>query len=403
MMSPTPPEILRQQEKTRRKPLARLIALCVVVASILLIPAGLIPSVDGVTLVAVGVTLAGALVAYGLNQADYVRGAGFVIVSSIALGIAWEIVAKAHIQQGVDLSDLRLFDFFAVVIVLSGVLIGRSGPLVIGAATMGFTVAVLLILPHTPPLQAFWNGVYPYAIRGSYYDVVAVALIIQGLATAVTWLNARSEEVALRDALHANELEEAYQQVQLQARSLDQQRSRLQKGIAQIQQVHAAVARGQWDARASATDGELLPLAMSLNLLLDRLGRLTRDQETRARIDLAAHELALALQRVRQGMPYTPPAYTGTPFDEVLVELAYLRTVRLPVNSQNRLSPSLQGSSPGDSWPNSMAIMPTRHSWSDIPPADCMGQPSWHVADLLDRELEWPSWLRDQMQKTDPF
>jgi hypothetical protein len=402
MMSPTPPEILRQQEKARRKPLVRLIALCVVAASILLIPAGLIPNVDGVTLFAVGIALLGALVAYEMNQASYVRGAGFVILASITLGIAWEIVAKAHVQHGIDLSDLRLFDLFAVVIVLSGVLIGRVGPLVLGAATMGFTVAALLILPHTPPLQEFWNGVYPYAIRGSYYDVVVVALVIQGLATAVTWLGARSEEVALRDALQVSALEEAYQQIQLQAHSLDQQRLRLQQGIAQIQQVHAAVARGQWEARASATDGELLPLAMSLNLLLDRLGRLTRDQETRTRIDMAAHELALALQRVRQGMPYTPPPYTGTPFDEVLVELAYLRTVRLPVNSQSRLSASLPGSNPGDSWPNSMATVPPRRSWPDTPSADGKGQPQWQAADLLDRELEWPSWLRDHLEKTDP-
>ena len=229
-MSPTPPEILRQQEKTRRKPLVRLIALCVVVASILLIPAGLIPMVDGVTLVAVGITLAGALVAYGLNQAGYVRGAGFVILASIALGIAGEIVAKAHVQHGIDLSDLRLFDLFAVVIVLSGVLIGRGGPLVIGAATIGFYRGGSSDFASHPTSAGLLERRISLCLPRLFLNVVAVALIIQGLATAVTWLGARSEEVALRDALHASVLEEAYQQIQLQARSLDQQRSRMHKG-----------------------------------------------------------------------------------------------------------------------------------------------------------------------------
>jgi hypothetical protein len=243
----------------------------------------------------------------------------------------------------------------------------------------------LLLLPHAVPLQQYWNGTYPFAIHGSSYDVVMVALSIQALAACVTWLGASSVEYALQNASRADDLQAANEKIRLQTRILAEQRARLQDGIAEIQQVHAAVARGQWDARATTGNSELLPVAISLNLLLDRLGRLTRDQETLVRVNRAAHELAQGLQRVRQGFPYTPPAYTGTPFDEVLIELAYLRTSRSPVNSQSRLAGY-------ERRPDS------RSSRSSTPSSSL---PSWQAPNLIDHEFDWPAWLRNQGEEGD--
>lgn len=394
MVITTPNDMLLRQEKERRKPLVRLIAVCILIIAVLLIPAGLIPALDPVTLIAVGIGLLGGLLAYVLNQTDHVVGSGIVLLGSIALAIAWEIVSKAQVQGGIDLSDLRLFDLFAVLIVLSGVLVGRRGPLITGLAAMGFTVVALLLLPHAVPLQKYWNGTYPFAIHGSSYDVVMVALSIQALAACITWLGANSVEYALQNASRADDLQAANEKIRVQTRVLAEQRARLQDGIAEIQQVHAAVARGQWDARAATSNSELLPVAISLNLLLDRLGRLTRDQDTLVRVNRAAHGLAQGLQRARQGLPYSSPAYTGTPFDEVLVELAYLRTSRLPVNSQSRLSGYGQ-------WPDS------RSSTSLTPPRspglteDSGSLPSWQASQLIDHEFDWPAWLRNQEEEDD--
>jgi len=144
---------------------------------------------------------------------------------------------------------------------------------------------------------------------------------------------------------------QAYQVEEISAAKLqveDQQR-RLQRGIAHIQQVHSAVAHGQWDARAQVEATELIPVAVSLNLLLDRISRLTRDQEQRQRVDHTAHELAQALRRLRLGDGYAPPAFTGTSFDEVLMELDVLRTVRPTSRPPTSSAPS-QGSVPR--WPS---------------------------------------------------
>jgi hypothetical protein len=124
------------------------------------------------------------------------------------------------------------------------------------------------------------------------------------------------------------------------------------------------------------------------------LGRLTRDQETLVRVNRAAHELAQGLQRVRQGFPYVSPAYTGTPFDEVLVELAYLRTSRSPVNSQNRLAGF--GRRPD----SRSSTSPTPSSNAGLT-ADSGNLPAWQAPNLIDHDFDWPAWLRNQGEEGD--
>jgi hypothetical protein len=141
----------------------------------------------------------------------------------------------------------------------------------------------------------------------------------------IGWLGGDSIRRALLNAARADELSAANERVQAQAREIDAHRYRLQEGMAQIQAVHAAIGRGRWDARVRVEQGELMPMAMSLNLLLDRLTRLTREQAQRAQIDAAAHDLALAMHQARSGFSYAMPNYTGTILDEVLMEFAALR------------------------------------------------------------------------------
>lgn len=320
---PSPSEVVRGHELRRRQRLARLIALGLMGAVVLLIPAALIPSLNIITVAALVITFIGTASAYLLAQRHHVTAAGYALLSCLALAVALEIVGKAMKQGGLDLSDLRLYDLFVLPIVLSGVLVNRRGPIVIASLTSVFTIGSMLELTRTPALQAYWNATYP--VPGSPYDVISVAIVVQALTAVAAWLGADSVRRSLLDASRAEDLSRANERIVAQAQEIEGQRQRLQAGIAHLQQVHAAVARGLWDTRAHIAGGELMPVAMSLNLLLDRLKSLTQEHVQRARIDTAAHELATALRRVWTGGPYTPPAYTGTPFDEILVELSRLR------------------------------------------------------------------------------
>lgn len=331
MQPPTNPEqVMRETDRRRRQRLLRIISLGVMVAVILLIPTCLIPSLNRVMLGALIIALVGTLLAYGLNQTGRVNAGGYALMAGLFLAISWEIVAKAQAQPGLDLVDARLYDLFVLPIVVSTVVIGRRGPTVFGGAAIVFTIASFLLLKHTPELQQYWDGHYQDAVPGSVYDLIAVPCAIQILTAVAAWLGADSVRRALLEAGRADELATASDQVQAQARAAETARYRLQQGIAHLQQVHAAVARGQWDARATIVEGELMPVALSLNLLLDRLSRLIRETGDRERVNAAAHELAIALRRLRAGEPYNPPNYTGTPFDEVLVELSRLRNAPPP-------------------------------------------------------------------------
>jgi hypothetical protein len=308
----------------RRSRLVRIVTIGVTIPILLLIPSTFVPSLDGASLIALVAALVGAVTAYVLNRMGLVISASLTLVGGIAVAIAFVLVGKSFNQHGLDLNDLRLYDLFLIPIVLSGVLAGRRGPLILTAITSTFTVVSLLVLPKTPTLQAYWDGTYQYVL-GSAYDVVAIAFFAQWLTAAAAWLGADSVRRALLDASRADELAAANERVVAQAQQIETQQQRLREGILQIQAVHSAIARGQWNARARVQESELLPLAMSLNLLLDRLTGLTREQEQRQRMDRTATELAAALRRTRAGEPYIPPAYTGTPLDEVLVELSVLR------------------------------------------------------------------------------
>jgi len=313
--------VARVHDRRRRKRLLRIVSVCVLIVVLPLVPAAVIPALDPLKLAAILIAFAGVLVALALLALDWVAAGGFALLGGLCLAIGWEIYAKAQAQHGIDLADLRLYDLFVLPIALSGVVIGRRGPPLLGTGTIAFTIASLLLLPHTPPLQAYWDGTYQFATSGSVYDVIAVALVAQTLVAVAGWLGADSVRRVLLETTPLEDMALVNRRIQAQARDVELQRQLLQAGIAQIQEVHAAVARGYWDARANIAEGELLPVATSLNLLLDRLGRLTRESAEQARAFAVAHELALALRRLRAG-------------DALLAALAHRRpVVKGPTNS----------------------------------------------------------------------
>lgn len=390
----TPQQRLYINERQRRSRLVRIVSLGLLISMGLLIPTSLIPVPDMVTLVAVLLAFVGAGVGYLLNRFQFVNAAGYAVLVGGMLALGWEVVGQSLRQGGLDLNDLRVYDLFVLPIILSAVLLTRRGPIILGALSIAFTISSILLLPKAIPLQQYWDGVYAYAI-GSSYDVVIVPVILQGLAATAAWLGADSVRRALLQAYRVEEISAAKVQV-------EEQQRQLQRGIANIQQVHSAVANGQWDARAQVDAAELIPLAVSLNLLLDRISRLSRDQEQRQRIDRSAHELALALRRLRLGEAYTPPPFTGTALDEVLMELDVLRTVRPSASAPSHGSVPAWPSSPGGGQGNTPAGERGPAMWPPVvskeQPANHTGAPqSWPAIqpESGSDQTSLPRWLRE--------
>lgn len=318
----SPMQVVREHDRRRRHRLVRIVALGLLVSAGMLIPSALLPSFNGPVFVTIVLAAIGFGAAYILSHRGQVDLAGILIVVSLAAAIGMTIVGKAFHQQGLDVSDLRLFDLFVLPILLCAVLVNRRAIVVMTICTGGYTVLCLLALPKTVALSGYLMSLYP--VPASAVDAISVALFVQGITAVAAWLGADSMRQSLMDASRADEVVAANRRLEAQAREMQAQRWRLREAIARIQTVHAAVASGRWDARVTVEEGELLPVATSLNLLLDRLARLAREQGERSRLEKAAHALAEALRRARTGAPYVLPVYTGTAEDEVLVELSAL-------------------------------------------------------------------------------
>ena len=272
-MSLTPQDVVRSHDRARRQRLVRLLALGVASLSLVLLPSVFLPTFDGVSCVALLIALVGSASAYLANRWQWVGEAGLLLLGGGTLGIAWVIAARA-IQQGLTTTDLQLY----------------------------------------------WDGRDPQTL-GSVYDVIAIPLVIQGLTAVCAWLGADGVRRSLLSATRADELALANAEISRQANELERQQRQLRDGIAHMQSVHTAFARGNFGVRAEIRDLQLQPLALSLNVLLSHMERMLQEQGQRMRIESSAHELATALRRMRGGAPYTPPSYTGTVFDEALLEL----------------------------------------------------------------------------------
>lgn len=94
-----------------------------------------------------------------------------------------------------------------------------------------------------------------------------------------------------------------------------QEKRLMEEGIAALREVHARVARGDLGSRAPHIVGPLLPIAISLNLMLDRLSAMS---QRGSKYDQIAHECSMlqeAIERIGQGQaPWLPdqPIPQGT-------------------------------------------------------------------------------------------
>ena len=140
-------------------------------------------------------------------------------------------------------------------------------------------------------------------------DLVALVLILLVIARqALTLLENNRLTMQMR-----GELVISRRELQVTRREADeatrgaQEKRIMEEGIATLREVHARVARGDLAIRAPHVVGPLLPIAISLNLMLDRLSSLS---QRGAKYDQLARECGMlqeAIERAGQGQaPWLP-------------------------------------------------------------------------------------------------
>lgn len=254
-------------------------------------PKGFIPIIDPGALGAVTICALTLAICIPLNHTGHINAACVTFCIGAALAVAWGPPATPN---GIGMEDLPTYDLFALPIVIAGILLPRRWPFFIWAGCALFIILDVTYEPHHPNLAQYIN-------EAGLYATIIIPMILTFVIACVSWLGSGSVERAIIEADRTADLEHAYT-------LMAEQNARLESTVNIIQGVHARVAAGDLNARAPMGTGELMGLNASLNLMLDRLGRLRAAENTLSAVENGSRVLAQYAWELGAGrFQYTPP------------------------------------------------------------------------------------------------
>ena len=173
--------------------------------------------------------------------------------------------------------------------------------------------------------------------------LVIVLVVIRQLLTIY-----ENERLSERQASALARLELANQRIEEQAHTIADRNAELEHGIHHLKSVQASLANGNLRARARLSEGALLPLAGSLNLMADRLMHLEQSERYAQRLTRALQELIMEIERTKTKEQLKLPVSCKS-FPE-LARLVYVMGLK---EKSGDSSISLSGVVPGSVLPQS--------------------------------------------------
>ncbi len=263
--------------------------------------------------------LLGGLVLFGLvwlcNRLGRVWEACYLLViGGGAFVVALLLFSASH---RLSLETLQLSLLFLPVILSSGLLFTPETAWYFSIISASFTGSVSLIFPPSSSLAQV------FAAQGHYLTVIFLIVAQLGVGM-VGWLFGRQMQESVHVVTYLAGLEMSNKRLRQRLSQTAQKKRSLEEGIAIIQQTHARVAAGDYGARAHV-EGDLLPLAVSLNLMLERVDHFLQSVNERERMESAAAGLAALAGHVGQGTVGALPAPTGTALDGVSLAMKQMQ------------------------------------------------------------------------------
>jgi hypothetical protein len=303
-------------ERLRSHMLTVVLATLALIA-LLLLPGYLLPARRVAGIIALSVLMSVLIIAWFFRWVGRASTATYIVIVGQCLVTGCYLTYA--ILHGFTVDGLLTSLFFVPIIVEAGLLLSPEGSLL----TSLLIIAVSgLALPALIP--SFWAD--PTFFQEGLYLFVTRQLAVQTVAAVLSWLIARRVREGVHDSSRAAELELVHARMEQQAREMVEQHQLIEEGIAIIQQTHARVAAGDYGARARVTRGELMPLAISLNLMLERVEAFVAGERERSRLETAALSLAEVAGRVSQGNLIDTPTLTGTALDGLAIALGQMQT-----------------------------------------------------------------------------
>jgi HAMP domain-containing protein len=274
----------RREQLRRAQILSTLLAATLIVV-LILTPLSFSPSFNAGTLAGVVMGALIVLISMVLCRTGRVTAASTVYVLGITLAIA--VGQSIFPDNKIGLQDIEPFDLFVVPIVFAGILLPRVASILIWVFSAIFTVTILSVIPHRANLDQYLNG-------QGIYAVAVQPILLAAILAVVSWVAAGSVNRAIMQADRTAEVARAYQ-------AMADQKQRLEDAVAIIREVHARVANGDLTARAPIVSGELVSLAVSLNLMLERLARSQAAETALGDLEYSIQRLNEAASDLAQG------------------------------------------------------------------------------------------------------
>lgn len=280
-----PDRLIRSHGRARRLWLAQTISGAALPFLLVLFPITLYPTVDPIGTTALLCGIVSAACGFTLARNGQLELATLLVVAGAVGAVTIEIAGIGYLGHGLDIAHIGMLDWYIVPSVLATLLLRRQLALVVTAICSLLMAVELLALPRTPNLQAYWQHRYPYQ-HAPAFALILLPLAFNWLVTAIVHLATMAVRRGMLQAVQADELSAANERIAAQQRELSTLREHLHANARQIQSVSAAAQRGNLAVRVHSPAPELLPVALSFNLLLDRIARLTQENATyRATLD----------------------------------------------------------------------------------------------------------------------
>jgi len=262
----------------------------------------------------------GGLVLFGivwlLNWMGRIAEASYLLViGGGALVVLDLLLSAAHL---LSLETLHIALLFLLVILTSGILFSPETAVILAIIFALFTAIVLLVFHPSTALATLFTP------QGRYLSVAYLVMVQLGVG-AVAWLFGRQMQESVHLVTYVAGLQMSNKRLHKRLREIAEQKRHLEAGIAMIQQTHARVAAGDYAARAHV-EGDLLPLAVSLNLMLERVESLVHGEHERERMETAVAGLAELAGRVGQESMGRLPVPTGTAIDGLSIAIKQMQT-----------------------------------------------------------------------------
>ncbi|HST88701.1 MAG TPA: hypothetical protein VLJ14_10010 [Ktedonobacterales bacterium] len=268
---------------------------------------------------------AGALAVYGAAFAANrwfrrVAVAAYILVIGGSLAVAAQAVAFALAGHPQDAAHYALL--FIPIILDAGLLFVPEVTLITACATA--TLAAFAIL--------FALSLQPVLDKHVAYQLVVYTVGMQAVAGLVAWLLAQFILESSVEMQRAQELQFAQARYEALAMQVDETEGLLVLSAARMQQAIGRALGGEYLTQVEIPDGELAPLAESLNLLLARYEAVARAEQERSLVDASVLPLLDNISRMAEAGTATPtptslPVMTNTPLDSVSLALSQMQLV----------------------------------------------------------------------------